>query len=364
MRLKVRGKFAASNAGGLSFATKLTPRCHRTCETENMDWKKASRQLLRALRGRRSQTGFSRRAGYRSNVCCDWEAGRRFPTAERVLALCYLLRIDVSGAFTGFQPACASALGQGAQDIRVAAWLDALRGDTAASALAVRAGVSRYAVARWLSGGAAPRLPEFLLLVQAITGRASDLVAALVPIEEVRELLASHERRQSAKRLAFDAPWTEAVLRVMETDGYRKLARHRPGYVAGCLGIAAEVERDALDRLESAGVLQRQRGRYVDAEPLSVDTSAPAHDIQRLKAHWTRVSLKRLEAPLAQDWLGYNVISVSNADIERVREILRRAFREIRALAAASEPVQRAALLNLQLVTWPEPGEPPGSRAD
>jgi transcriptional regulator with XRE-family HTH domain len=286
-------------------------------------------------------------------VCCDWEAGRRFPTAERLLAICLLLRIDVAGAFARFQPACATALGTG-DDIRVAAWLDALRGDTAASALASRAGVSRYTVARWLGARAAPRLPEFLQLVQVITGRASDLVAALVPIEEVRELLPDFERRQAAKRLAFDAPWTEAVLRVMETEGYRRLARHKPGYVASYLGISVETERDALERLEAAGVLQRQRGRYGDAEPLTVDTSAPAHDLQRLKAHWTGVSLARLQSPLEQDWLGYNVISVSNADIERVREILRRAFREIRAVAAGSQPVQRAALLNLQLVTWPE----------
>jgi hypothetical protein len=35
-----------------------------------------------------------------------------------------------------------------------------------------------------------------------------------------------------------------------------------------------------------------------------------------------------------------------------VEDVLRRAFREIRAIAAASQPVQPAALLNLQLVTW------------
>jgi hypothetical protein len=47
------------------------------------------------------------------------------------------------------------------------------------------------------------------------------------------------------------------------------------------------------------------------------------------------------------------VISLSEADLERVREILRAAYREIRALAVTSEPVEAAALLNLQLVTFP-----------
>jgi hypothetical protein len=48
------------------------------------------------------------------------------------------------------------------------------------------------------------------------------------------------------------------------------------------------------------------------------------------------------------------VLSTSDADLDRIREVLRRAFREIRAIAASSQPVQSAALLNLQLVTWNE----------
>jgi hypothetical protein len=59
-----------------------------------------------------------------------------------------------------------------------------------------------------------------------------------------------------------------------------------------------------------------------------------------------------VRAPRSEDWLGYNVISTSAADLERTREILRRSFREIRAIAAASEPTEAVALLNLQLVTW------------
>jgi hypothetical protein len=59
-----------------------------------------------------------------------------------------------------------------------------------------------------------------------------------------------------------------------------------------------------------------------------------------------------MAAPRPDDWLAFNVISSSARDLERIRETLRRAFREIRAIAAASEPAESVALLNLQLVTW------------
>jgi TorA maturation chaperone TorD len=45
-------------------------------------------------------------------------------------------------------------------------------------------------------------------------------------------------------------------------------------------------------------------------------------------------------------------------DLERIREVLRRAFREVRAIAASSEPMEAVALLNQQLVTWNEVEEP------
>jgi transcriptional regulator with XRE-family HTH domain len=323
------------------------------CKSEDMDWSLAAAQLLRELRGKRSQRAFSRRLGYRSNVACDWEAARRFPTAAETLRACARLKVDVPAAARAFQPACADTLGQGAE-FRVDCWLDALRGSTTLQALSERSGFSRYAIARWLRGQAKPRLPDFLALLEAITGRASDFVQHLCAIEAVPELLESHNRRVAAKRVAFEAPWSEAVLRVIETSGYRALGKHREGYIAARLGISLDEERRVLAKLEHAGVLQRERDGYLELAPLSVDTSAAPAQINRLKAHWTEVCRDRLADPREGDWLGYNVLSCSNEDLERIREALRRAFREVRAIAAASQPTEAAALLNLQLLTWNE----------
>jgi len=250
-----------------------------------------------------------------------------------------------------FHAASAASL-RGGASLEVHRWLDELRGGASVADIARRAGRSRYAVSRWLKGQTEPRLPDFLLLVHAITDRVSDLVGQLVEIESVPGLLQTHRLRNAAKRLAFDAPWTEAILRVMETQQYRAFATHPEGYLQARLGLSAEEERSALELAEQAGVLARERDRYRELTPLSVDMAAPRQDIDRLKAHWTRVALERLESPRQGDWLGYNVVSVSQQDLERIRQLLRQTFRELRTLAAASEPVETAALINLQLVSW------------
>jgi transcriptional regulator with XRE-family HTH domain len=310
-----------------------------------MDWIMAAAQLLRALRGRRSQRAFSRRLGYRSNVACDWEAGRRLPTAVEALRACQRMRVDVAGAFTTFQPACAQALGA-RPPFQVDAWLRELAGSLTARELAARSGVPRLTLTRWLQGKTRPRLHAFLALVEAISGRASDLVEALVSVAAV------HVQRAAARRLAFDDPWSAAVLRVLETAGYQRRVARDPGYIARRLCVEPEQVEATLARLEVAGLIQRQHGRYTIGRPLTVDMQASADDMRKVKSHWTEVCLRRVQAPRPEDWLGFNLVSTSAADQERIRDVLRRAFREIRALAAASEPVESVALLNLQLVTW------------
>lgn len=311
----------------------------------------AASQLLRAVRSRRSQMGLSRRLGYRSNVACDWEAGRRLPTAVEALRACHRVGIDVQRAFAAFQPACAPALGV-RPEFHVDAWLRELSGSLAARELAARSGVPRLTVARWLQGKTRPRLHDFLALVEAITGRASDLVDALVSIAAVPELNAVHAQRAAAKRLAFDDPWSAAVTAVLETSGYRARAPHRPGYIAGRLQIEAAQEESTLAGLLAAGLVRIESGRYEIGEPLTVDTQAAADDVRKLRSHWTEVCMRRVQAPRPEDWLGFNLIATTAADLARIRDVLRRSFREIRAIAASSQPADSVALLNLHFVTW------------
>jgi transcriptional regulator with XRE-family HTH domain len=290
-----------------------------------------ARQFIRALRGPRSQLALSRKLGYRGNPVADWEAGRRYPTAEEALRMCTRVGIDVEAAFARFHPAAAPALAAG-----LWAWLEALRGRTGLMELAARVGRSRFAVARWLSGEARPRLPDWLRLVTALTDRLSDLLAELVPIEVIPTLAEEHARRQQARLLAFEEPWTEAVLRVVETGAFA------PAVVAARLRIPEADAARCLEKLTSAGIVQD--GRVIGT--LTVDTRA----IRGLRRHWTRVVLDRMDAPEHRGLFSYNVVSVSVADLARIEELHRAYFRQVRAIVAASEPPEVVALVNVHLL--------------
>jgi transcriptional regulator with XRE-family HTH domain len=305
-----------------------------------------ARQLLRAVRAKRSQVAFARRLGYRGNPIADWEAGRRAPTAAEALRACELSGIDVVAAFARFHRV--PLLRQG-KEFAAGAWLSELRGSLATTELATRAGCSRQRVARWLAATTEPRLPDFLRLVDAITGRLCDLVAELVPIDSVPSLKADYDQRVAARHLAHEEPWTEAILRVMETEAYKREEQHRDGAIAKVLGIDPGTERRCLDKLENAGVLRRRGNKYEPLRSLTVDTRA----IPRLKAHWCRVAEARLGEPRADDVFCYNVLSASQSDVERIRQLLLATFREIRSIVEHTEQDEAVALINLQLIEWP-----------
>lgn len=307
----------------------------------------AASELLRALRGKRSQVAFARRLGYRSNPSTDWEHGRRYPTAPEALRVAARMGFDVAAAFAPFAPApapSAKAL------YAVHAWLDSLRGTTRNIELARRAGRSRFSISRWLAGESIPRLPDFLRLLDAINGRTAEWVAALVPIERVPSLAATHRQVSAARRISEELPWSEAVLRVVETAGYEALPAHSDAHIAHVLGLPSSEVAPIIQALANAGVLERSARRYRVAGPLVVDTKAPPRPFNPGQ-HWAQVALDRLRRG-EPDWFAYNVISVSRADSERIERVLRAAYREVRGIVKDSEPCEQAALLTMQLVRW------------
>lgn len=287
----------------------------------------AARQLLRALRGGRSQVAFSRRLGYAGNPVAKWEGGHRFPTAAETLRAAAVVGIDVPAAMAAFHPEAARAAEQPGDG----RWLSALMGDTSRRDLARRAGLSVQAVGRILRGDAQPRLPAWLALVQAATGRVVELVGQLVDVTAVPCLAEQAALLQQVRHLAFAEPWIPGVLAVLEAQGQR--ADPDPGTVARALGVPDEVAQELLARLVASGALA-----WLTSDAPAVDMAPTAEEHQRLRAHWARVASERVLAASGDDLFSYNVFAVSREDLSRIRELQRAFFREVRGIVADSRP--------------------------
>jgi len=314
-----------------------------------MNYETLSSELIRALRGKRSQTAFSKRLGYRSNVAYAWESGRAWPTALDFFGILERSGRRLEPALVKFHRGPSEAH----HDLRtvtgIAAFLDDLRGQTSIVDLARTAKRSRFAVARWLKGEAEPRLPDFLRLLEAASLRLLDFLACFLDPSTLPSVAKAWHELESARRAAYELPWSHAVLRVIELPEYQALAEHEPGFVSRRLRISLEEEERSIALLLETGQLKRRGKRLVPGATLTVDTRGDATRSREAKAFWARVALDRLEAGV-DGTFSYNLFSVSRADLERIRELHRAYFRELRHIVAASEPAECVALANVQLL--------------
>ncbi|MDD9941043.1 MAG: DUF4423 domain-containing protein [Myxococcales bacterium] len=311
-------------------------------------------QLIVAIRGRRSQTALSRRLGCRSNVVYTWEAGRRFPTAAVFFRLAQLVRIDVGeriGRFLGRLPD--HLVGRDWSDPQTTAELLChLREGATLIELADKLGTNRVSVGRWLKGEAQPRLPDLLRLIEVTSLRLLDFVDLFAPPSSLPEAREPWGVLEAQRRVAYNLPWSHAVMRVLELSDYRDHPAPDDAFIAARLGISRAQTRECLDALLLSRLIEKRGAHWAATQVLAVDTRRNPEGGRALKAHWARVGLERLPdlEPGGQDFFSYNLFTVSEQDWERLRELHISYYNELRRIVQGSEPAERVALVNAQLM--------------
>jgi transcriptional regulator with XRE-family HTH domain len=321
-----------------------------------LDTEQLARDWIRALRGKRSQPALSRRLGYRSNVLYAWEAGRRWPTAATLFELLRRLRFDLRQKLAQFfasAPPWLDSVDLTRAD-GVAALLNELRGKVPVVELARRSGFSRYAIARWLSADAEPRLPDFLRLFEAASLRLLDFIALFVEPVRLPSAATAWRALEAQRRAAYELPWVPAILHALELSDYRKLERHESCWIARRLQIPLEEEQRCLQLLEHSGQIRRVRGRYEPARELTIDTRPDPSGERKLKQRWAEIGVERLAAG-SSDLFSFNVFAVSARDLERLRELHRSYFRQLRSIVANSTPSEHVVVANVQLFALDTP---------
>jgi transcriptional regulator with XRE-family HTH domain len=319
-----------------------------------LDFEAISAEWIRALRGKRSQAGFSRRLGYASSVVHRWEIGAAWPTASRFLDACAKTGKDVAAAYAAFfwrPPSWLKEHGPSSPEA-VAALLRQLRGKTKIQLLAEASGYSRYSIARWLAGDAEPRLPEFLRLIEASSRRALDFIATL---QDPASLPAAREKWTHLSRMrqaAYEESWSLAVLRALELEPYAGVDAG-DAWLASVLGIDTVQLEHALAVLERTGQIAKVDGRWVPLPATAVTTGGDPTTRGLLTRAWINVAADRLQKG-APGHFGYSLFAASRADLRRLRDLHMEYLREMQSIIARSTPNECVGLLCLQLLDLSE----------
>ncbi len=321
------------------------------CNAVIMMYETIGSQLMRALRGHRSQVAFSRRLGYRSNVAATWEGGRRWPTAAIVFRAAERVNVDVIGGLHRFYRVDAAFLD--ALDLStsegVAALLEDSRRDLPFSEVAARTGASRFQVSRWFHGISEPRLPDLLRLIDATTQRLLDFVAIFVDPASLPAVAEDWARLEASRTLFWRLPHAQLVLLALELQPYRDLPAHDEAWLADRLGLEVYEVVGAVERLLATAQIRWDDKHLAPDRVQTVDTRRHPEAGAALKRWWAKRAVDRLDTD-GTSW-SYNAFTVSEADHERIVELYRSTYRQMRAIVASSEPAER--LVFVQQVVLP-----------
>lgn len=315
------------------------------------DYERVASDILRALRGRRSQVAFARKLGFRSNVAHNWETGRHYPTAAETLRIAVRAGVDVRAGLERFyrNPPSWLARTDPASETGVIELLRDLKGRTPLAHLARMSGLSRFTLTRVLSGRSEPRLPDFLRIVEASSLRMLDFIDVLVRPAELPSIGKDWQLLHAARSAAYDEPWTLAVVRALELGAHEASPHDSAAFVAARLGIPRSAVERCLELLELSGQIRRIDNRYHVIAETAVDTRQDPVRARQLRKWWLERALERFGE--GEDRIfSYSVFGISNRDYEKVRELHRAYFRALRAIVAASESGERVVLASMQLV--------------
>jgi DNA-binding MarR family transcriptional regulator len=198
-------------------------------------------------------------------------------------------------------------------------------------------------------------------VLDAATGRAVDFIACFVDPERVPSVRAPWMRLQAHRRLAYEHPYGEAVLALLETDAYRKLRRHEIGWIAERLGITVAEEEATIDALRQARLVERSKGAWKVPPNRHVDTRHDAEAFHRLKCFWSAQAAERLNRNTGS-LCAYSVFSVPKQNLEQILRLYEEAFESSRGVMREATGAERVVLATIQVTSLDgQPVRPPGS---
>ena len=280
-----------------------------------------------------------------------WEVGECLPTASKFLAVCTLQRIDLEAcieAFYGRRPSWLNGVAD-ISSVAASRLLADHKGKRHLESLAHLTGFSRYQLSRWVHAQSEPRLDEFLRVLDVCTQRLPDLIALLVAPERVPAIAEAWIRLERARALAYEFPWSQAVLRALEVETDPGSYNTHLDFLAHKLGCPEETIVEALQALEQAGQIVSNESGWVPNEVTHINTSKESTQARKVKATWTRIALSRLERG-DPGFFGYTVFSVSQADLRKIRDLQLDYIRAIEGIITQSTRSECVGLLCVQLL--------------
>ena len=315
-------------------------------------WRNTSGELIRTLRGRRTQGQVSRKLGYKANQVYRWEAGVQAVGWKEFVAFCRICGVDLRAA-------CVELLKFEGNPARSRELARHFLGGLKVSKFARQTGVSRFKVARWLNGRSDFTLDEVLELIERTQNGLFDFVFHLTRGAGIPRFKAESATKRRYAELLKVHPWISVLRVCLDLAEYKRLPRHAKGFISAKTGIPVEREDDFIAQAVAAGALRWEDGK-LRINNLGTNVRGD-HAVESARVrYWAEQAAEvfRVHGERSKSRFQLVIYSASDAAVARIREETLDFYTKLRAiLAADGSETDRIQVLGLQLLDMDDFGD-------
>lgn len=291
-----------------------------------------TRQLLIAIRGKRSQQAVNKKFQVNFNQTYRWETGHTKISWLSFVKLCAVCKVDLSIGLKG-------VFNIDAPPEQFGLIVRTLCGTRSVTEITQLTQTTPYKARNWLKHRASPTLEHILKLMDGASHLLPEFVDALVGVDNVPCLKSAFATNRLQKTLHRDLPFAGAVLHAIETTAYKRLKVHVEGWIASTVGIDREQEELAISTLLAARFVKLRRGKLV-TNPVQIDLRGDFQCFKSTRRYWLERSLRRLEAlksPSREDFFGYLMFNVSAEARQKVVDRYVQFLTDVRSIAESDK---------------------------
>lgn len=234
--------------------------------------------LVRAVRGKRSQIQASRALGFSFNQIGKWES--------REKKILWLDFCRLNKACEGIVAQALRNLSLGYSGNEACAILNEMKADRTATAFAKVVGYPRLQLTRWLNGKVEIPLADMLAIIQATRNGLTQFAKCFFVEQEQPQSLNSLANTPEDFKTYFKKPWTALLHLVIEHKDC-PAAPLAAEFISSLIGVSVKKVTSALNELLAAEILEiDSEGSYKTVPGNILSSHRP--DGRMVQRHWAK----------------------------------------------------------------------------
>lgn len=272
------------------------------------------KELLKCIRGQKSQTQINRKLGFGFNQIYRWESGLVRISWGDFVKLCDACKVDLKNALQ-------KTVKFSDEKIDGTSLVKALIGSDKITKIAKEVKISRFILSDWIKGHSEPPL-EGILKLLAHQDLLMYFIESLIDIKDSELFNKIASDKKSGLNFFYENPPASAVLMCLELKSYQNLSKHSSQFISQkAQMVEADVDK-YLQQMLQLNLINLENGKY-NKNAAKFNTKGDFEGDKQLRSYWVHKGLQfdRKRLQITEDSsFGYMLVSADKKKIAKMKE--------------------------------------------